>query len=277
LPIFKARAVFLSGDAKAATLASLANQPQLEMLLVKSDEPGALDVLAKLPKLTDLVLGDWDPAKTGPLPAGMNHLRRLVIAGGDNIKDLSGLRNVPAELAELSVLETKNLTDITGLARFAHLSTLILNGDEGIGDLSGLATQQDLRWVGVPAKATQEEFAAFVAAHGNLEILDLMGNKTVSSLSPLPSLKHLQGLLLQGPYENMSAIQGLKTLKFLGVSDKVWDASPDQIAALKAALPDAVVVRVSPLCLGSGWILLLLPMLGFVWLARRRTIRRVAA
>jgi hypothetical protein len=277
LPIFKPRAVFLPDDIKAAALASLANQPQLETVLVKSDEPGGLDVLTKLPHLTHLVLGEWNPAKSGPLPAGLNSLRTLVLAGGDEIKDLAGLKNVTDQLEELSVLDAKHLTDIAEVSRFTHLTTFVLNGDDGISDLSGLAARQTLRWVGVPAKTTQEEFAAFVAAHANLAILDLTGNSNISSLAPVSSLKNLEGLILQGPYENMSAVQGLKTLKFLGVGKKVWDESPDQIAALKAALPDAIVVRVSPFCLGSGWILLLLPALALAsWLARRRTARLAA-
>jgi len=278
LPIFKPRAIFLPDEIKAATLASLANQPQLETVLVKCDEPGGLDVLAKLPKLRHLVLGDWNPAKAGPLPAGLNSLRGLVLAGADELKDLSGLKNLPDTLEELSVLHAPHLTDITPLSRFAHLNTLVLNGDEGIGDLSGLSSMESLRWVGVPPKTTQEQFASFVGAHPNLAILDLVGNPGISSLAPLSSLKSLEGLILQGPYENMSAVHGLKTLKFLGVSAKTWDASPDQIAALKTALPDALVVRVSPFCLGSGWILLLLPALGVTtWLARRRASRQLAA
>lgn len=278
LPIFKPRAVFLPDDVTAATLASLANQPQLETVLVKCNEPGALDVLTKLPKLTRLVLGEWEPAKTGPLPAGLRSLRSLTIAGGGELKDLSALSNLPDQLEELSALDTKGLSDITALSRLTHLTTLILNGDESIGDLSVLQTLQSLRWVGVPAKTTQEQFAAFVSAHPDLAILDLTRNANIASLAPLSSLKKIDGLILQGPYENMSAVQGLKTLRFLGVSKKLWDASPDQIAALKAALPDALIVRVSPFCLGSGWILLLLPALAATaWLARRRTTRRLAA
>jgi len=43
-------------------------------------------------------------------------------------------------------------------------------------------------------------------------------------------------------------------------------------------MDDAVVVRVSPMCLGSGWILLLVPVLGFAWLRRRspRLLRQAA-
>jgi len=278
LPKFAPRSVFMPDDAKTASVGLLANEPQLETLLIKSDEAGGLDVLAKIPKLTRLVVGDWDPAKTGPLPTGMNsHLRSLIVAGGSAVKDLAGLKNVPTDLEELSVIDTKNLTDITGVSRFPHLTTLILNGSEGIGDLSGLSALKDLRWVGVPEKTTQEQFAAFVSAHADLAVLDLIGNKQITSLAPLASLTHLEGLILQGPYENMSAIHALKTLKFVGLSDKVWDASPEQVAALKAALPDAMVVRVSPFCLGSGWILLLAPALLIVWAVRRRTVRPAAA
>jgi hypothetical protein len=47
---------------------------------------------------------------------------------------------------------------------------------------------------------------------------------------------------------------------------------PDQVAAVQKALPDALVVQVEPFCLGSGWILLLVPV-PFVarWIRRRRS------
>ena len=117
----------------------------------------------------------------------------------------------------------------------------------------------------------QDQFASFVQAHPDLVILDTTGNKNIRRLAPVTSLKRLEGLILAGPYEDMMAVQGVTSLRFLGILNETWKAlSPEDIAMIRKALPDAMVVRVSPMCLGSGWILLLVPALVFVWLLRRR-------
>jgi len=126
--------------------------------------------------------------------------------------------------------------------------------------------------VALPPGTTQEQFATFVGTHPKLTILEMMGNEKVTDLAPLRGMKRLQGLVLGGPYEHFDVLQGLTSLRFLGISKKTWDASPEQVAAVRKALPDALVVRVEPLCLGSGWILLLVPVLVF-WLLRRRPRR----
>ena len=72
-------------------------------------------------------------------------------------------------------------------------------------------------------------------------------------------------------------MQSLKSLRFLGISDDSWPESPEKIAEIRAALPDAVVIRIEPACLGSGWLLLLLPLLGTAWLRQERRHRLARA
>lgn len=270
LSLFRPRAVFLGEDASGASLGALANQPSIDTLLINATEPGSLAVLSTMPRLSHLILSKWETGKTGPLPPGLAALRTLVVTNSDDIKDLSSLANVPAGLEELSLIALENLTNIAGLERFTALRTLILGGDEGLADLSSLVSHQQLRWVALPPGVTQAQFEAFTSAHPNLEILDLMGAEHVSSLASLSTLKHLQGLILDGPYVNVDAVRGLTSLRFVGISKKTLEASPDQVAAIRKALPDAIVVRVSPFCLGSGWILLLVPVLALLsWLRRQ--------
>jgi hypothetical protein len=274
LPLFRPQTVFVGEKVNAASLSALASHPQVEtLLIVKATEHGSLDVLGKLPNLRRLIIIDWDAEKSGPLPAGLSGLKTLSVMSSDGLKDLSALKSLPAGLEELSLVGLKNLTDISGLERLTGLHTLVMDADEGVGDLSALASHQQLRWVGLPAKTSQEQFAAFVNAHPNLAILDMTGSENVKSLAPLSALNGLQGLILNGPYENLSAVRGLTSLRFLGISKKTWEASPEEIAAIRKALPDVVVVRVSPFCLGSGWILLLIPVLAVFCFLRRQPLQ----
>lgn len=271
LPLFQPRAVFLAENASPEAVRALANQPKLDTLLIEASEPGSLDVLPTLPKLRHLIIGKWDVPKAGPLPAGLSGLKSLLVIEADTMKDLKVLDAAPDGLQELSLIAVDNLTDLTGLDRMTALRTLVLWNDE-ITDLSSLAGLKNLRWVGLPPKTSQEQFASFVSAHPDLTILDMTGNDAVSNLAALSAFKGLQGLILDdGPYENLDAVQGLSSLRFLGISKKT--ASPEQVAAIRKALPDALVVRLKPVCLGSGWILLLVPVMVGVWLLRRQPRR----
>jgi hypothetical protein len=120
---------------------------------------------------------------------------------------------------------------------------------------------------------SQQQLAAIVKSNPRVEILELPKQEKNLDLTPLGELKGLRGLVLGGVYENLDVVQTFKSLRFLGISEESWPESPEKVAEIRAALPDAVVIRIEPACLGSGWLLLLLPLLGFAWLRHERRHR----
>ncbi|GAG49676.1 unnamed protein product, partial [marine sediment metagenome] len=72
----------------------------------------------------------------------------------------------------------------------------------------------------------------------------------------------------------------MKGLEYLAVAvekkdGKVKPEHQEMVVRLQKELPDTAVVRLAPLCLGSGWILLLVPLAALAWwLAARRERRR---
>jgi hypothetical protein len=269
LALFAPKALFAGGEADPP-LQVLANQPRLQTLLMSASKPGSLDFLPTLPKLRRLVLGDWKIAETGPLPEGLSGLKSLIIVGTD-MKDLSALHAAPAGLEELSLQNSEELKDLTGLDKMTGLHALSLwsEKDESAVELPDLAALRKLRWMSLPPKISQAQFAAFASAHPKLMFLQLPETEQAINLTPLRGMKDLQGVVLAGTYENLELLQELTSLRYVGISEKIWKDSSAQIAAIRKALPDAVVVRTSPLCLGSGWILFLIPVLGYAWLRRR--------
>jgi hypothetical protein len=277
LPLFKPRVLLLGKVETAPEVRKLfADQKQIEMLLITAEEKGSLDFLPDLPALRRLAIVTWDVENAGPLPKGLTSLKSLLIFGWKQ-KDISALADAPAGLEELSLLASDTLTDISGVAKMASLKTLILNMDKELADVSPLAALKGLRWLGLPQKITKEQFAAVVKEHPDLAVLELVGCEGAEDLSPLAGMKSLQSLVLIGPYKNMDALREVKSLRFVAYVDPAAKVSLAGVEALQKALPDAMVVPASPMCLGSGWILAILPAAALVWLLTARPWRRMRA
>lgn len=251
--------------------AALADQPQLELLMMEADAPGALDVLPGLPGLRRLYL-TLDTAEAGQLPQGLEGLRSLSIFTDDSDGAVD-LETLPAGLEELSL--TSGVADLGALARFHRLHTLVIftapGEDAGAAppDLAFLASLKKLRWVGLPPWVTQDQLAEFVGSCPEVRVLQLADTEDDLDLAPLRELKKLEAITVGSGYRNLEALQDLKTLRYVAVSEKIWDESPELIASLRKSLPDAVIVRSGGLCLGSGWILVLVPVLAWAWRRRR--------
>jgi len=277
LEYFQPRAVFAENESEGL-LAVMGGQPELETLLIDASEPGSLDYLPKLPRLRRLVLGSWDPEKAGPLPAGLEALESLITVES-KLSDLSALAAAPAGLEELSFSFQDEFVNLGGIEKMSNLRTLILMiGDEdAVPSMPDLAALPKLRWLGLPFGTSQQQLAAIVKSNPRVEILALPKTEKTLDLAPLGELKRLRGLVLGGVYENLEVVQTLKSLRFLGISKESWPDSPEEVAEIRAALPDAVVIRVEPFCLGSGWLLLFLPLLGSAWLQHERRHRPASA
>ncbi len=278
LPLFRPRVMRLGGDMLAPEDRKVvADQRQLETLFLSAKEPGSLDVLPHLPALRCLMVANWEVEKAGPFPKGCDRLRALAVFGSsDLMKDMSGLPNVSG-LEELSLLVCKPLADLSGLAKFPNLKTLILTGCESVTDVSALKGLTQLRRLGLPPQTTQAQFAAIVRDHPGLTVLEVVGCEDIKDFGPLRDLKGLEDLVLVGPYKDVAVLREVKSLRFVAYADpSAKDETPARVAEIARALPDAAVVQAAPMCLGSGWILLLLPAAALVWLipSRRRGAAR---
>jgi hypothetical protein len=137
-----------------------------------------------------------------------------------------------------------------------------------------------LQCLGLPLKTSQAQFDAIVIAHPALKIIDLTAVEGVTDLASLKGLKDLRALILADTVYDLRVLPELKTLEFVGVGIHSKDSAAAvarRVAAIRKALPDALVVPVSPVCLGSGWILLLIPVGALSWYAATRSRPRTLA
>ena len=246
----------------------IATQSRLETLLLMDCETSDLGFLARVPMLHTLIIGGWCPEKMGPLPDGLNVLGSLQVHMGE-MKDLSALGRLP-RLEELVLVNVQGLTDIGGVADLANLRTLVLQGCGDVTDLEPLRNLKNLRWLALPPATPARQLDDIVRDHPDLEVLVAVGCGNVTDLACVRRLGNLTALLVATPAP-AGPLYHMKGLTYLAVGEtKDGEDWAQTLAALRHALPETTVVRVAPLCLGSGWILLLLPAaVAAWWLARR--------
>jgi hypothetical protein len=141
------------------------------------------------------------------------------------------------------------------LPDLGSLQGLVVGEDVTLADPKQLRQLEDLRHLAMSG-ATQEAITT-IAAVSTLESLVLSGCEDVRDLSPLRKLNRLRELILLGPpaeVEGIDALRECNALEFLLVDDEMLNA--ESIEQLKEARPE---MRVEGFCLGSRWILAMLP------------------
>jgi hypothetical protein len=278
--LFKPRMLILGGSATDIS-GFLADQKQIETLCIwgiLGEELSGIDVdnldfLAKLPHLRRLTIFGWDPATTGPLPKGMRALKSLMLVRtSDSVPlDASALEAVPRGIEELSLVGYE-MTNLSCLERFSDLRTLILYVGGEIEDLAALRGMKRLARVGLPPHITQEQFSAFIGEHPTIQIVELMEYSEITDLSPLQRLTGLTGLAAKEFHGELEAVYRLKSLEFLALPGYAFNHDTKSLDRIREELPRALVVV--PACLGSGWILLVIPLAALMWIAGSRMRRR---
>ena len=262
--------------------ALLAQEENLKTLWISGDEVSDLSFLGQIPNLETLFLAGWDPDEIGPLPDSLPSLKSIIVVILE-MEDLNSLGDQP-HLEELTLFgcdlaEDSATLDLSALARHPKLETLCLRFCPA-ADLSALELLPHLNWLALPLSTTQEQLEQVVRTHPDLSVLELIEPEGISDLTPLTELRNLKALLVgsTAPPDPLFSLDNLEYLAVVVENDEAPSFGEDVLPILQAELPGAVVTRVDPLefCLGSGFILLLIPMVGVAWwmIRRKRRSRR---
>ncbi len=242
----------------------------VEVLFVDAKEEGSLDFLPHLPRLRTLVLSNWTPEQT-PLPQNLKNLRSLILVGAKTPVALLPLADL-AQLEQLTLVGG-DVEDVGGLAKLPRLKTLSLTGCEKVTDLGPLK-DLPLEYLSFPPKISQQEFDTVIKDHPGLKAVELFNCENVKDIAALKSLKNLEVLVLIKPAfegdKSLADLKELKCLRLLVLPPWEGEEANAEIADLQKALPDCLITAGKPLCLGSGWILLLAPVAAGAWLVSRQ-------
>jgi Leucine-rich repeat (LRR) protein len=252
----------------------LANLKSLEDLIIVDADSLHNDVLNKLPGLRSLIIGDWTlPESLVTNFKGIKNLRSISIFEAD-VKSISEL-NLPKNLTSLYMVKC-SLTDISQIRELTRLKNLSLEGCDTLSDISVLNEIPSLQWLALPPKVSQESFNKIIKHHRSLQALELVGCKEISDLSALKQLNELKALTLDLPAIDFETLEQLTNIKLIIIKQSQFDESEVKINELKEALPDTYIVPGGGICMGSGWILIVIPVF-FLVILIRMLIRRYYA
>ena len=253
------------------------------------------NMLTRITNLELLSVTLKDSLKNVPLPA-MPELEQLILSGTEHER-LTGddfLAN-NRQIERLSVTSVGTF-DFSILKPLVNLKELIINSCDTVVNFNLIKDHKmlevlvpgwkgftynisknelpALRWITFSSEPTQDEFASFIGSHPKLEVVEIMKNDKINIFEPLLKLRKLHALTIVDTLTDFNTLKSFKNLDYLSLPKGVLDDSLKK-TELKLALPDATIVANEGVCLGSGWLLLIVPLvLLFRYAARKNPGRQ---
>lgn len=265
----------LFGTLRTSQLAMLQSEQQLANLFISVyDEPNFFD--KPLPALQNLKTLSLHYKAEKPLEMAAFFLRnnpqieRMAVINFDSAL-VSGLLQPLSQLKEL-IWTGNNIKQADIAAHTATLERLLVDSNEW------QIQMPHLRWATVFNSPNNTMLLDSMAQKSpQLEVLEIFADGSSMDLKSLPLLKHLRALILvDADSLDLRYVKQMKQLELLSISTDT--GNEDSIrAVLQASLPHTLVVPNDGFCVGSGWLLLLLPaMMIAVWWAHATPFKKKA-
>jgi hypothetical protein len=212
--------------------------------------------LPALPALQECILYADNIKSIAPSFFNNNpQLRKVSILA--SIPDYSLLEPLP----NLQVLAINNQERVAGMEALTNklnkLAVLIVSGNYTNVDL--LLLGKKLRWLGLPANTSQQQLNTLATNLTGLQVLEITGSDSITDLAVLQQMPSLRSLVITDTVTDKQSLYALKELRYLSLPQNNKEDSA-YLFAIEKALPGCIVVPNSGACLGSGWLLLLAPL-----------------
>ena len=229
----------------------------ISMLVVSREVLQAVDPAEDLASLVSLIIIEDSDEPLKPLDLKrIRTLRNLSVIDFLHV-DMSWFSET-VNLESLFLVNADSVSsknELSGLTRLKALGLTVSDWDDDLPVIGGL------QWISFPRNIPQESFANWCSQHRNIKVLEIIGNNTLTDLGPLENLTGLSTLMLDASVAPLDPLRELKQLELLVIEQDVYDDPEAGIAELKDSLPGTRVVPGGGFCLGSGWILLLIPVI----------------
>jgi hypothetical protein len=248
-----------------------ASLKHLELLWYSGDDPINHDFLASLPELNSLIIEYWDSTDITDFQfAELKNLESLSIIESD-IYDLSPIAE-SSRIRNLNLIYCETLKEIGSAVDLDRITGLGLTGCENITDIPAILQMPQLTRLSVPGNISQMEFADIITRQSTLQVLELIACDGITDLSPLGGYSGLKALTLDFDVHNLEPVYQLAGLELLVLPEEFFEDSL-AITEIHQAMPQTRIVAGGGFCLGSGWILLLIPAVIIMVIAKKRITR----
>ena len=227
----------------------------VEFLVYALNDSSLVSPIPALPKLKQLILSSDKLKAYKDLLKNNPQIEKLTIFGGIENDFFRQPLEKLEQLCMISGLHNEDTMSLSFLKDFKQLEVLNLTGS--FSDIRSINELPKLRWLSLFTEPNQKELDALIEAHKNLEVLELRSDSALN-LHPLLKLKKLYGLVLVGQKLIDTTVYSMKNLKYLSMPKEIFKDDV-KIASLQKSLPACTIVPNDGFCLGSGWLLLLLP------------------
>jgi hypothetical protein len=234
----------------------LSGLTNLEIFLASLHDSVYTVPLPAMPKLKQLILTDVKKnALNNDFFINNKQIEKLSVMQSRkfNFLILEPLKN----LKELIISEVDTIENIDLIKNHKQLELLSFVSEKFPNDMS-LKELPGIRWMTFYDNATQDGFNSFIESHPNLEVVELINNDTIKNIQSLLNLKKIEGLIVTDKLTDLATIKSLKTLKYLSLHEDILNDTIIK-TELQKSLPDTRIVPNHGICLGSGWLLLIIP------------------
>jgi Leucine-rich repeat (LRR) protein len=260
----------MAEDLQYSTIAedTKANFKHLELLWYSGEDSIDQDFLIGLPELNSLIIEYWDSTDIMDFQfAKLKSLESLSIIECD-IYDLTPIAT-SSKISNLNLVYCETLKEIGAAADLTGIKCLGLTGCENIVDIPAILQMPQLTRLSVPTNTSQMEFTDIISRHSSLQVLELIGCDGITDLSPLKDYAGLKALTLDFDIHDLYPVRQLTGLELLVLAEEFFEDSL-AMAEIRRAMPDTRIVAGGGFCLGSGWILLLVPAIIIMVMVRKR-------
>ncbi len=230
--------------------------------------------LVDFPSLEGLVIDDYgfrDAVATSFL-SNNKKIKQLAIVNSEitEFDFLSGLDDLKS-----LTLQVSNSVDLAFVSDYENLTRLGVISDD-TKNWNEIGQVEAIEWLLISANIDQNEFDELMRSLPKISILEMLQCDSIESVESLMALDELKALTISDTVRDLEAILKLKDLAFLSLpQSNLEDAAYAQ--KIEKALPNTVVVPNDGFCMGSGWILLMLPMIIIGVLLRRTYLNKQAS
>ena len=274
---FQPRALLLGNETDSATYSNLVKFPSLNCLLIglPLHEVG---YLPRLPHLREIILLNTEDSSSIDSRFFRENLdlESLTIIAHEELSidwtSLDNLKNLKHLYIESDSIFLNDIYKYHPQLKSLHLGF----GKEG-NSFSDVFKKNKLKWLSLNTMDSlflEQKPKVFQDSFPDLEYLEFLNNDTLLDYRDFKNIKKLKYLVVNGEVGLDSTLHHLDHLDYLSLP---YDFLKDSVnlVKVKKALPNTIITPNSGVCLGSGWLLLLIPLAG-LWFYLLKPTKRIS-